>query len=60
LVFADHACGELVLVVSSAVSDARMDFCHLTAGFLAVLGAFLLLGKTTPTRYATRLYNQDG
>jgi hypothetical protein len=44
LVFVDDACRELVLVVSSAVIDPRMDFGDFEACLVAVLRAFLFPG----------------
>ena len=44
LVFANDACAEFVLVVSPSVLDTSVNTGDFEAGFLPVLGTFLLLG----------------
>src|SRR5712691_3418025 len=46
LVFADDACGELVLIISPLISNAGMKACHFAAGLLPILAALLLLGMS--------------
>ncbi len=47
LVFANYACRELLLVVTSAVLDTGMHACYFPTCFLSVLGTFLFLGVPT-------------
>ena len=47
LVLTDQLCRELVLVVPSPIGDPSMDTGDFQTSFRAVLGAFVLLGKTT-------------
>src|SRR5207247_1521688 len=44
LVFANHACTELVLVVSSLILNTSVNTGDFETGFVPILGTFLLLG----------------